>query len=199
MCIIQLTTLKYPSTPNSHASFHSQLSCIIPLTTLVDHSVHNSGGSFCSRLLWIIPLTTLVDHSAYNSRGSFRSQLSWIIPLTTIMEPPADFLEECIFCKLTFSRETCFILTTVRSMCLVSIPVVLSYSRYGKHYRIIDDRIEKSIKERRIRHNLGRGRASTTLAHPQTTPIPHAWPGMGYMWSLGAAGPVQQPEQIILW
>ena len=43
------------------------------------------------------------------------------------------------------------------------------------------------------------GRAGTALAHPPTTPIPHARPGVGYiihMWSVGAAGLVQQPEQM---
>ena len=39
------------------------------------------------------------------------------------------------------------------------------------------------------------GRAGTALAHPLTTPIPHARPGVGYIWSVGAAGTVQQPEQ----
>ena len=59
------------------------------------------------------------------------------------------------------------------------------------HHRIIDDRIEKSIKGRRIGHRLCRsgvkgegGRAGTALAHPPTTPIPHARPGVGYICGL---------------
>ena len=65
----------------------------------------------------------------------------------------------------------------------------------GINHRIIDDRIEKSMNGRQIRHNLHRpdptdrvcrsgvkgewGRAGTALTHPPTAPIPHAWPGMG--------------------
>ena len=43
----------------------------------------------------------------------------------------------------------------------------------------------------------GRGEASTALAYQPTSPIPHAQPGVGYIciWSVGAAGLVQQPEQ----
>ena len=37
----------------------------------------------------------------------------------------------------------------------------------------------------------GRGRAGTARAHPPTTPISHARPGVGYICGL----PVQQPEQ----
>ena len=41
------------------------------------------------------------------------------------------------------------------------------------------------------------GWASTVLAPPPTTLILHAQLGVGYMhmWSVGAARPVQQPEQ----
>ena len=42
------------------------------------------------------------------------------------------------------------------------------------------------------------GRAGTALAHPPTTLIPQARPGVGYicgLWDVGAARPVQQPEQ----
>ena len=55
-------------------------------------------------------------------------------------------------------------------------------------HRIIDDWIEKSIKGRRIRHNLRwsgvkgeGGRAGIALAHPPTTPSPHTRPGVGYI------------------
>ena len=70
-------------------------------------------------------------------------------------------------------------------------------------HRIIDDRIEKSIKRRRIGHctfaasifkvqrlcqytsqSWEGGRTGTALAHPLTTPIPHARPGMGYICGL---------------
>ena len=57
-------------------------------------------------------------------------------------------------------------------------------------HRIINDRIEKSIKGRLIGHTGERGRGllhhgsnvgwtGIALAHPLTTPIPHARPGMG--------------------
>ena len=38
-------------------------------------------------------------------------------------------------------------------------------------------------------------RAGTALVHPPTTPIPHAVRRAVHMWSVGAAGPVKQPEQ----
>ena len=66
--------------------------------------------------------------------------------------------------------------------------------------RIIDDRIEMSIKGRRVRHNVPKLRVCareelpppppltpilhplavvTAQRHPQTTHLPHAWPGVG--------------------
>ena len=68
----------------------------------------------------------------------------------------------------------------------------LSVLRYIHTHRIINDRIEKSIKGKQLTywgkgegfalhfyHGSNVGRTGIALAHPATTSIPHAQPGLG--------------------